>query len=218
MVPIIPVVTCVLPSFIWRAIPTSASRAYPVTSSVKRILAGLMFLCACESPRSTSVQGCNKIMRIRTCARSEVWWAWMNGGSARHAALHTPLPRAVATQNVSSFPRPLRHLQGSLLASTGTPGKVAVHRRRGPAQDARGGTCKEPVSNIHRYGALVVAFRTCSSRKKCFCTCGLGERRLTATRRPCMVPRYTHPEPPRPTILDALKWFVAASISEEETA
>jgi hypothetical protein len=142
----------------------------------------------------------------------------MNEGSARHAALHTPLPRAVAIQSVPSSPRPLIHLQGSPLASTGTPGKVAVHRRRGPAEDARGDTCKEPVSSVHRYGALVVACCTWSSRKKCFCTCALGERRLTATRRPRMVPRNTHPEPPRPTMLDTSKRFVAASISEEETA
>jgi hypothetical protein len=153
-----------------------------------------------------------------TCARSEVWWAWMNEGSARHAELHTPPPRAVATQNVPSFPRLPRHLQGSPLASAGTPSKVAAHRRRAPAEDARGDTCKEPVRSIHRYGALVVAFRTWSSRKKCFCTWALGERRLTATRRPRMVPRYTHPEPPRPTMLDTSKWFVAASISDEETA
>jgi hypothetical protein len=93
-----------------------------------------------------------------------------------------------------------------------------VHKRHGPGQDARGDTYREPVSNIHCHVSLVASFCTCSSRKKCFCICALGERRLTATRRPRMVPRYTHPEPPRPTMLDTSKWFVAASISEEETA
>jgi hypothetical protein len=114
-------VACVLPS-----------STHPVASSAKRILASLMSLCAYESRRLKSAQGCKK--SSGSCLGS----IDLRGRMA---------PHAIVTR--CGLPFLLRHLPGSSPASTGTPGKVAVHRRRGPAQDTRGDTYKEPVSNIY---------------------------------------------------------------------